>query len=418
MGRGEAQAVRRDHAAAPESLWRNRDFLLLWTGQVLSTLGTRMSSVAVPLLVLSMTGSAGKAGVAGFVSTLPYLLFYLPAGALLDRLDRRRVMWWCEAVRVVALGSIPVALYLDRLTFGLLLVAGFVGGTCFVFFSVAEKSVLPSLVTSEQLTPALAQQEAKSRAAGLAGPPLGGFLYGVSHALPFLADALSYVISLVTLSFIRADLRVERKEPARPLWREVGAGVRWLLREPFIRVTVVCVALTNVMFQALTLILIVLARDLGASSGITGAVLGFFGCGGLAGAFAAPWIQRRLSPRTVAIGATWLWVALLIPIAAMPTPLTLGPLVAAMAFVGPVWNVVVVGYQYKVIPDDMLARVKSIVLLVSWGAIPFGSLIAGALLDATSPRGSVLALSGLTLLVAVIATASPGIRKAAVLTGR
>ncbi|MFC8513497.1 MFS transporter [Streptomyces sp. NPDC057257] len=418
MAETNAGPVARDAEAAPESLWRNRDFVLLWSGQVLSVLGTRTSTVAVPLLVLAMTGSPGRAGVAGFVATLPYLLFYLPAGAVLDRLDRRRVMLWCEAVRVLALGSIPVALWLDRLTYTWLLVAGFAGGTCFVFFSVAEKSVLPSLVSPEQLPPALAQQEAKSWGAGLAGPPLGGWLYGVSHALPFLADALSYVASLATLACIRADLRVRRTGPAAPWWREVGAGVRWLVGQPFIRVSVVCSALANVMFQALTLVLIVLARHLGASAGITGAVLGFFGCGGLAGAFAAPWIQRRLPPRTVAIGVTWLWVVLLVPIAAVPTPLALGPLVAAMAFVGPVWNVVVMGHQYKVIPDHMLARVKSVVLLVSWGAIPLGSLIGGVLLDGMGPRAAVLALSGFGLLVAVIATASPGIRKAVVLSER
>ncbi|MEU6139628.1 MFS transporter [Streptomyces sp. NPDC047081] len=418
MAETNAGPVARDAQAAPPSLWRNRDFVLLWSGQVLSTLGTRTSAVAVPLIVLAMTGSPGRAGVAGFVATLPYLLFYLPAGAVLDRLDRGHVMLWCEAVRVLALGSIPVALWLDRLTYTQLLVAGFVGGTCFVFFSVAEKSVLPSLVSPEQLTPALAQQEAKSRGAGLAGPPLGGLLYGVSHALPFLADALSYVASFATLAFIRVDLRVRRPEPAGPWWREVGAGVRWLVGQPFIRVTVGCSALTNVMFQALTLVVIVLARHLGASAAVTGAVLGFFGCGGLAGAFAAPWIQRRLPPRAVVIGATWLWLALLVPIAAVPTPQALGPLVAVMAFVNPVWNVVAVGYQYKVIPDHLLGRVKSVVLLVSWGAIPFGSLIAGALLDAVGPRAAVLALSGLSLLVAVVATASPGIRKAVVLAER
>ncbi|MFF5538044.1 MFS transporter [Streptomyces cinerochromogenes] len=156
---------------------------------------------------------------------MPYLLFYVPAGALLDRLDRKRVMLWCEGVWVLALGSVPVALWLGRLTYVQLLVAGFVGGTCYVFFSVAEKSVLPALVRPEQLTPALAQQEAKSRGAGLVGPPLGGLLYGVAHALPFVADALSYVVSFLTVSAIRADLRVRRTEPPGPLWREVAAGV-------------------------------------------------------------------------------------------------------------------------------------------------------------------------------------------------
>lgn len=419
MTKSETDMLRKPPRQRPPSLWRNRDFVLLWSGQMLSILGTRMSSVAVPLVVLGMTGSAGKAGVAGFLSTLPYLLFYLPAGALLDRWDRRRVMLWCEAGRIVALGSIPVALWAHHLTYAHLLVAGFVGGSCYVFFSVAEKSVLPSLVSAEQLTPALAQQEAKSRGAGLAGPPLGGVLYGVSQALPFFADALSYVISLTTLSLIRADLRVKRTTPVTGTVRaDIAAGIRWLWGQPFIRVTVLCVGLVNLMFQALTLVLIVLTTHLDASPGATGAVLGCFGVGGLVGAFTAPWLQRRLSPRTVAIGATWLWVALLPPIAAAPDVIWLAPFVAAMAFVGPVWNVVVVGYQYKVIPDEMLGRVKSVVLLVSWGAIPFGSLLAGGLLNAVTPAGAVVALCGLTLLVALIATTSPGIRKATVLAGR
>jgi MFS family permease len=377
-----------------------------------------MSSVAVPLVVLATTGSAGKAGVAGFAATLPYLLFYLPAGALLDRWDRRRVMLWCEAVRVVAVGSVAAALWAGRLTYAHLLAAGFAGGTCYVFFSVAEKSVLPSLVDPPLLTSALAQQEATSRGAGLAGPPLGGLLYGVGAALPFAADALSYAVSFTTVALIRSDLRVRRTAPAAGTVRqEIAAGVRWLWNEPFIRVTVVCMGLVNVMFQALTLVLVVLTARLDASPGATGAVLGCFGAGGLAGAFAAPWLQRRVAPRVVAIGATWLWVVLLPPVAAAPGVLELAPLVAAMAFAGPVWNVVVVGHQYKVIPGHLLARVKSVVLLVSWGAIPFGSLLAGGLLGACTPAAAVAALTALTLLVALVATASPAVRKSPALTG-
>lgn len=400
--------------AAAEPLWRNRDFTLLWCGQTLSALGTRTSSIAVPLVVLALTGSVARAGLAGFVATLPYLLFYLPAGALLDRWNRRRVMLWCEAGRVVALGSIPLALWAGRLTFAHVLVAGFAAGTCYVFFSVAEKSVLPSLVTCQQLTTALAQEEAKSRGAALAGPPLGGFLYGVSHALPFVADTLSYVVSFATLLGIRADLQVRRSGPVGALGKEIADGLRWLWGQSFIRVTMVCVALVNLMFQALTLVLIVLAAQLGASTATTGAVLGCFGVGGLAGALTAPWLQRRVPPKTAAVGATWLWTLLLAPLAVAPTPWALAPVAAALAFVGPVWNVVINGYQYRVIPDHLLGRIKSIVLMVSWGAMPFGSLLAGYLLDLTSPRGAVVALLGLTLGVALLATLTPGIRKAAI----
>lgn len=392
------------------SLWRNRDFVLLWSGQTASTLGTRTSAVAFPLLVLTMTGSPGKAGLAGFAATLPYLLFYLHAGALLDRWDRKRTMLWCDVGRVVALGSIPVALWAGRLTFAQIVVAGFAGGTFAAFFNVAERAALPALVPQAQMTAALAQQETKMEVAVLAGPPFGGFLYGLSHALPFLADAVSYVFSLVTLVFIRTDLKAERPQAAGALHHEIWAGLRWLWAQPFIRLTVLLMAVINLMFQAFTLILIVLAQKLGASSSTTGILLGLLGVGGLLGALAASRIQRRLSLRAVTIGSTWAWALLLIPIALAPCPWALAPFVAAMTFVGPVWNVVVVGYQYTVIPAELLARVKSVILLVSWGAMPFGSLSAGLLLQLTGPREAMLALAGLTLLVAAVATASRAVR--------
>ncbi|GAB2701885.1 MFS transporter [Kitasatospora kifunensis] len=399
------------------SLWRNRDFVLLWSGQILSVLGTKVSSIAVPLIVLATTHSVSKAGLAGFVATLPYLLFYLVAGSIVDRYDRKRVMLLCEATRIVALGSIPVAFWLGRLSYPQLLIAGFVGGTAYVFFSVAEKSVLPALVSEAQLTAALAQDEAKTGGAALAGPPLGGVLFGLSHALPFLADAVSYLVSFVTIFLLRTDLRVQREQPAEALHRDIADGLRWVWSEPFVRITVLLVSLVNIMFQALTLTMIVRAKELGAASGTIGLMLSFVGIGGLAGAASAPWLQRRLSPMTVAIGGSWVWVLVLAPIALVPTAWALGPFAAAMAFVGPVWNVVVVGYQYKVIPNELLGRVKSVVLLVSWGSIPFGSLFAGYLLEFAGARGAILALAGLATVTAVIASTAPGIRRSAVLRG-
>jgi MFS family permease len=97
-------------------LWRNRDFLLLWSGQAISTVGTRISSLAYPLLVLAVTGSPAQAGLVGFAQTLPFLVWYLPAGALVDRWNRKWVMLVADAGRAAALGSVAGALVLDRLT--------------------------------------------------------------------------------------------------------------------------------------------------------------------------------------------------------------------------------------------------------------------------------------------------------------
>ncbi|MFC4910037.1 MFS transporter [Actinomadura gamaensis] len=405
-----------------ESLWRNRNFVLLWAGQTFSEIGTRMTSVAFPLLVLALTGSPAKAGVSGFAATLPYVLFYLPAGALVDRWDRRRVMLFCEIGQFVALGSLAVALVLHGVTFAHVLAAGFLSGSCFVFFSVAQRALLPALVPSERLTEALARQEAKSRSAALAGSPLGGFLFGLGHALPFLADAASYLVSLGTV----LGIRTERRDAPRPsegswfrdLLGEIGTGLRWLWHEPFVRMSVVLTSAVNLMFQALILSLIVLCRPLGAGSAGTGLVLGCFGVGGLVGALAAPRVPNLMSSRSVAIGVTWIWAATAPLLALATSPYELAAIIACMAFAGPLWNVVVVGYQYEVIPDHLLGRVKSVALLAGWGSMPLGQLLGGYLLSAADPRTAVLLLSLLSIAIALVATLNRSMRMDATIPPR
>ncbi|MFI0721004.1 hypothetical protein [Streptomyces sp. NPDC021224] len=143
----------------------------------------------------------------------------------------------------------------------------------------------------------------------------------------------------------------------------------------------------------------------------TGLVLGCFGVGGLAGSLALPRAALRLSPRAAAVGGTWLWAVLLVPPAAVSAPWQPAAVTAAPAFVGPVWNVVVTGYRYRVVPAPLLGRVKSVVLLVSWGAMPFGRLLAGALPGLTDPRGTVVVLAVLAPGVALPATLAPGVRR-------
>src|SRR5205823_14643807 len=146
-------------------LRRNRDFILLWSGQVVSTVGTRVTAVAFPLLVLAQTHSPAKAGLVGFAQTLPYMLFYLPAGAFVDRWDRKRVMLAADACRALALGSLAVALAAGNATLAQIAAVAFVEGTGFVFFSLAESAALPQIVAKEQLSTAVAQNQARTQAA-------------------------------------------------------------------------------------------------------------------------------------------------------------------------------------------------------------------------------------------------------------
>jgi len=135
--------------------------LLLWSGQAVSNVGTQVSSIAFPLLVLALTNSPAKAGLAGFLGTLPYLLFSLPAGGLVDRWNRKRTMILCDVGRALAVVSIPLVLWVGGLSLAQVLVVAFADGSLYVLFALAESSAIPQVVPSEQLTAALGQNEAR-----------------------------------------------------------------------------------------------------------------------------------------------------------------------------------------------------------------------------------------------------------------
>src|ERR1700732_3541953 len=137
--------------ASHPSIWRNRDYMLLWNGQIVSSVGTQVSQLAFPLLVLALTHSPAQAGLIAALRGLPYALFILPAGAMVDRWNRKRVMILCDTGRAVALGSIPVALLLGQLTIIQLCIVSLVEGTLFTFFGLAETACLPQVVSKDQL---------------------------------------------------------------------------------------------------------------------------------------------------------------------------------------------------------------------------------------------------------------------------
>lgn len=394
------------------SLWRNRDFVALWSGQIVSTLGAKISSTAMPLLVLATTGSPSAAGMVGAAGTLPFLIAHLPAGPLVDRWNRHRILLVSELVAGVALATVPIAMWLDVLTIAQLCVVAFVQGLCFVFFGLAEHAAIPTIVPAAQLPTALAQNEARSRGAALAGPPLAGLLFGLGRALPFVADALSYAVAAIALLFVRRDLQKPTTAPPEPFLQATVTGLRWIWRHPLIRAAILLIAVSNLVFHALILVLVVLAQNQGATPSSIGTMLGVYSGGGLLGALAASRLHRHFTPKVVILGINWVWAALL-PLMALATdPLQIGAIGAACAFVGPLWNVVIVTYATLLVPNELLGRVTSAGMTLSWGVLPLGSLGVGFLLATVGPTASVLVLAAVMLLTAIVATASPAVRHA------
>jgi predicted MFS family arabinose efflux permease len=396
----------------PPPLRRNRDFQLLWLGSIVSVLGSRISSIAYPLLVLALTGSAVDAGLVGFTATIPYILIQLPAGALVDRWNRKRVMIVCDAGRALALGSIVLAVAFDSISLIQLMIVSFLEGSLYVFHSLAEPAAVRNLVHPRHLPLAISQIEARERGASLVGQPIGGFLFDLGHAVPFLADTLSYVVSLGTMLSIKGPLQGDRTGERRALLSEISSAIGWLWRQPFLRATTILVAGSNLLFEALSLFVIVIAREQGASSTAIGALLAGFGVGGLLGTLVAPTLQRRLSLRTIVIGANWVWALALPWIGIVSNLWVLGAILGAMAFVGPAWNVAIHGYGLLITPDQMQGRVESAIGFLSYGAMPLGALLAGCLLGYFSSGVAIIVLSGSMLVLALAATMTPAIRQA------
>jgi predicted MFS family arabinose efflux permease len=398
-------------AAEDRPLRRNRDFNLLWVGQVVSDLGANVSAIAFPLLVLATTGSPARAGIVAAAANLPLLLLAMPAGALIDRWDQKRVMIVADCARCAALASLGLAVALDTVTFGHIVAVAVVEGVGFVFFGVAEQSALPKVVADRHLDAALARNSARAHAAALAGLPLGGVLFGIGRAVPFLFDAVSYLLSVVAVSLIRTSFRRDARPGGRPrLSGDVREGLSWFWGQTFIRATSLVSTTRSFTLSALYLVVIVIERERGASAALIGATFAFVGVGGILGSLAAPWLARRLSLRAVVIATALVGAALVPLLSILPGRATPGIVFGAMWVLNPVWTTAVGAYRLRLTPPELRARVVSIATVVSGGPVPLALVATGFLLEAAGTTSTVVVLFVIMLVGAAIAVASRAVR--------
>jgi MFS family permease len=389
-----------------------RDFHALVAGQVLSSLGTRISGVATPLLVLALTHSATKTGVVEFAGTLPILLLTLYAGAAIDRYDRKRMMLACELVRGVALGSVAAGVIWGFVSFEQLCLVAFIDGAGFTTFEVAQRASLKQLVPAEHLPHASALNQRREYGALLLGTPLGGAIYGLARSAPFVVDAVTYALSFLSVLSIRDPLNEERipATQARKLHAEIAEGVRWLWREPFLRANSLLVLASDLTVNSLYLVVVVLARRHGASPALVGAMLLFLGLGGIIGTLIAPRLMRTL-PLNAGIYATLIAITALLPVIAfVRDPILLGVLYGAMFIAYPTWGAGLSAYRAERIPDNLQGRVQSVFTILSLGAVPFGFLAVGVSLERFSGQTTALGLFVVMLVATTYALASPQIR--------
>ncbi|HEY4385024.1 MAG TPA: MFS transporter, partial [Ktedonobacteraceae bacterium] len=363
------------------SLWRNRNYLLLQGGQIVSYIGNQQQFIALPLLVLAFTGSAVQAGIAVSLSTIAILAVSPIAGALADRWDRKRTMLICDAGRMLITFTIPLAFWFHVLTMWQIYVVVTIAGIFGTIFSSANTAALPNVVAQDQLPEALSQSQAAYSCVRTFGSLLGGALYSLGTALPFLANALSFGASVLSLGFIRGNFQTEKESANIHLYKSISEGFSWLWKQPLICFLTLVNGADSLRYGAGYLVILVLARDLHTSSSGIGAIFTGAAVGALLGNLASNWARKRFRFGAITLSMLWL-EALMFPLYAIaPNALVMGLIAAAEEFVGPIYTISLDTYRLVTTPDSMRGRTSSTVQFVVQGAQSLGAILGGIVIQ-------------------------------------
>ncbi|MEQ4724229.1 MFS transporter [Nonomuraea sp. B19D2] len=394
------------------SLWRNREFNLLWTSQSLADLGDGVASLALALLVLVETGSPVQAGMVGTITQVARLALRLPAGVLVDRLDRRHVMVCCGMLRLAVFAVLSVAVLSGRAGLVLILVVAAVDAAGGALSGTAEDASIRSIVPIAQLPTAVARNEARSYGASLAGPPLGGLLFGVAHAVPFLANAISSLVSVVLVLFIRKPLQAQREEEPQAYGAALAEGVRFVLSHPFLRALMFIAAPLNFAIGGVLFAVIVALQRNGTPPAVIGLAETIVAVGGLLGAFVAPALQRRLGLAALARLICWTAAALLASVALLTSSIAAAVPLGLAVFLGPACNAALFGFQAAITPDRLQGRVSSVIMVAATSMAAVAPVLAGAIVATWGPATAILFFAAVVVGSALLATFGSGIRHA------
>ncbi|MET9340622.1 MFS transporter [Nonomuraea sp. NPDC003804] len=389
-------------------LRRNWRFQALWIGSTTGFLGMEAADVGYPLVILAITGSPAHASLFGFVQLSALIMLGLPAGRIIDRRDRRRVLLLVEGVRFLAVTSAAVALAMQELTLAhLLIVAAILGGGG-ALSGPARMLIVREIVPPEQLTAALTQEEVRDNLATLLGAPLGGFLFGVRQFLPFALSAVTFAVSWIAVLIVRVPAKGAAEESAPSGWLD---GVRMLFRDPVLRAATLVVAALNTVGAPLMLITIVVLRDQQIPPWQTGLALSGLAVGGLLG---APLVRplHGLRPGIVLLGVLLSQVPVFALLAVPLGPWWVFALLLWAMLGLPALGVLIDVLIFRQVPDDRRGSVIAATTTIAGIGAPVGSAAAGLLLQFLAPSIALLLVAVVLALAGAYLASNPGLRQA------
>jgi MFS family permease len=378
----------------------------VWAASACSNLSDGVYLISAPLLAATLTRDPALVAGVTVAFTLPALLFPLVAGALVDRLDRRTTMGVCNTVRAGLVGALGVLVLLGLHNIFLLYAVFFVLGTIETLYDNTAQAIVPAVVKRSQLEAANGRLYAAELVNNqLAGPPLGGFLFGAAAALPFLLGSGIFAASAALMLTLRGDFRPKREEGAPPttMLAEIGEGLRWLYDHRLLRLLAVMLGVFNMMFAAAFAIFVLFAQDiLGLGSFGFGVLMTAGAVGGLLGSFAADRVIARFGSGRALFGCALISAVTSAVIAMSTSPFLVAAMLALEGITMVTWNVITVSLRQAIIPARLFGRVNSVYRLLGLGGMPVGALLGGFLAREFGLTAPFWTAAGALVLVAAV----------------
>jgi MFS family permease len=378
-------------------------FRLVMFGTSISMLGSRISTVAFPMLVLHLNNSPLVAGLVAFAAIAPSMLVYVPAGVLVDRWNPRRVMLVSESLRGLTIASVVLALVLfsQHLNIWFLICAMVAEEILEIFSMLADRRYLNRVTEHDKVAQRQASIEVRTHAVVLAGRPVGPFLFVIAPFLPFLADAISFIASVASRLLMR---RIDEPRPGtRRLPRKVVGDVRqgfgWLIQDRRARLTVLLMAITSMVAQALILMFLVLAHSRQFSTLAIGVVLAASGAGGAVGSFCSRFVLSAVRGFWLPIQmAAWSAALAFLALAGGQSAYWSAAAMFILGFTGAIGNIEFGTYLVRNVADDMIAKVTGIGQMLAIGACALGPVFGGYAIQRFQVQGAV----GVLIIIAVV----------------
>lgn len=394
-------------------LWRHTDFLKLWVGQTISVVGSEVSNIALPTIaILQLHATAAEVGLLAATQQVAFPVLALFAGVFADRFRRRPMMIVADVVRALAILSIPIAAALSMLSLVQLYVVAIVLGVGTVIFDIAYLAYVPGLVSRADILEANTKLEVTFSGARLVGPSLGGLLIQlIGAAQAMLADAISFVVSVVTVIWIRQP-EPSPQHPTAPrasVLADIREGLRFVLHDPILRALLLMLTIGGLGFHLQDPALFLFAyRDVHLSPALFGLVFAAGGAGAVVGAMVVGTVVRRLGVgNSLAMSNVLLAVAFMAwPLALLGAPvLILGVLMFLAGICDSIYNVSQVSLRQAVTPSRLQGRMTATMRTVFWGVRPISNVAGGVMAGALGAPATIVigSLIGMTATIAVLA---------------